>query len=479
MNTVLSTVKNKIGSGRQRRRRYVTAIWTAELTAMSRLAAPIVVTQLAWVAMMITDTAMIGRLGAAKLAGASLSMMILFLAYIFAFGVIASTAGLAAQAFGARKPRVVRRVVRQGLWVTIVLTLPALLVFRYAADILGALGQPAETLAHADAYMSTLMWTLPPAIAFAVLRNFVSALNRPMPALWVMLSGVPINAFLDYALIFGNFGFPRLELVGAGIATSSVNAAMFLTLLGIAVFRRPFARYAILGRFWRPDWFQFRQIFRIGLPIAGAMLLEGGFFIAAVFVMGQFGAAVIAAHMIAIQLPHVTYMVPMGLAQAATVRVGQAAGRRDVAGAYRAGWIALLVTLGIMAIMTVVVIAIPGLFASAFLDHDRADSAAVLALAVSFLFYGAFFQAADGMQAVAAGALRGLNDTAVPMVLAGMSYWGVGLATGLWLAFEAGMRGSGLWLGFVFGLSCAAVLLTWRFKRLARRGYLPAAVRDI
>ncbi len=448
--------------------------WRGELRAMFRLAAPIVLTQLAWVAMLTTDTAMIGHLGALSLAGASLSMMVYFMTYVACIGVVTATAALAAQAYGARRPRTLRRVIRQGLWVTVVLSAAALVGFRFTPEILLALDQPPETLAPAGAYMSTLMWALPASIGFAVLRNFVSALNRPAVALWVMLIGVPVNALLDYGLIFGHFGLPRLELFGAGLATSIVSAFMFLALLAIAVVRRPFARYAILARFWRPDWFQFGRIFLIGAPIAGGMMLEAGFFIGAVFVMGQFGAIAIAAHMVAIQMPHVTFMVPMGLAQAATVRVGQAVGRRDAAGAYRAGWTALALTLAFMTLATVAILAIPEAFASIFLDRARADSAAVLALATAFLLYAAVFQLVDGVQAVALGALRGLNDTAIPMVLAALGYWGVGALGGLYLAFGAGMEGRGLWLGFVLGLSGAAVFLSWRFHRLARGRYLPA-----
>ena len=448
--------------------------WKGELRAMLRLAAPIVLTQLSWVAMMTTDVAMIGHLGADALAGASLSLMIFFLGYVVCFGVTMATAGLAAQAYGARQPRRVRRVIRQGLWITILLTLPGLVVFGHTGDILRLMGQPAAAVVHAETYMDTLMWALPPAIAFAVLRNFVSALNRPVVALFVMAAGVPLNAVLDYGLIFGEFGMPTLGLTGAGLATSAVNLLMFLTLLTIAVTRKPFARYEILVRFWRPDWYQFRQIFRIGLPIAGMMLLEAGFFIGAVFISGQFGTEVVAAHMIAMQLPHITFMVPMGLAQAATVRVGQAVGRRDPVAAYRAGWTALVVTAGFMTLMMVIVLAIPEAFASLFLDPARADSAGVLALATTFLFYAAFFQLGDGIQAVAGGALRGLNDTAVPMLLAVVSYWGVGLGIGVGFAFAGGMQGAGLWLGFDCGLVCAALLLTYRLNRLARRRYIPA-----
>ena len=450
------------------------AIKGTELGGTVRLAAPLVLTQLAWISMMTTDIAFIGRLGAKPLAGASLSLMAFFLAYVVCVGVTTATAALAAQYFGARQPRMICRVVCQGLWVSLILTVPCVVAFSGTQWLLTQLGQPPSALPHAASYMSTLKWGLPFAIAFTVLRNFVSALNRPAIALLVMFAGVPVNALLDYALIFGNFGFPRLELVGAGIATSMISALMFFTLLAIVTWRRPFSRYGILKRFWRPDWVQFFHIFKIGLPIAGMSFLEASFFIGAVFVIGQFGVTTIAAHMIAIQMPHITYMVPMGLSQAATVRVGHAVGRGDVVGAYRAGWIAWLVTLGFMSAMSLIVLAAPETFASIFLDRSLLDSEAVLKLAVSFLFFAAFFQVADGMQAVAAGALRGLNDTLQPMIYAAFSFWIIGLGVGIWLAFYQGFEGAGLWIGFIVGLGAAAIFLTSRFRYLQRQGYLPA-----
>lgn len=454
------------------------APWRKELRELVRLAAPIVATQVCWVAMMTTDTAMIGHLGADALAGAGLSLMVFFIGFLVCFGVILSTAGLAAQAYGARRPRILRRVIRQGLWATILLVTPCMVGLGYTGDLLAALGQPPEALPHADAYMSTLMWSLPFTIAFNVLRNFVSALGRPGPALWAMAAGVPLNALLDYALIFGNLGLPRLEIMGAGIATASVNCLMFLFLCAIALWRKPFAKYQIFARFWRPDWQIFAQIFRIGTPIAIMSVLEGGFFIGAVFVIGQFGAVAVAAHMIAMQMPHITFMVPMGLAQAATVRVGQMAGRRDLAGAYRAGWTALAVTALFMTLTTVVIATTTGPFARVFMDPALKDGMAVLGLAQSLLMMAALFQLADGVQAVAAGALRGVNDTKVPMVNAVASFWGLGAVVVWLLAFQAGLGPHGIWWGFIVGLIAAAVTQTLRFRRLHKRGHLPEIVGD-
>ncbi|MHA1536059.1 MAG: MATE family efflux transporter [Alphaproteobacteria bacterium] len=454
-------------------------VWKEEAAATMRLALPIVLTQLGWVAMLTTDAIMIGRLGATALAGATFVLMIYFAVYVFAIGLAMATAGLAAQAYGARRPRRVRRIIRQGLWVMILISLPGIGVMSFTGEILVFLRQPAEAIEPATRYMQSLMWSLPPAIAFVVLRNFVAALNRPAVALWVMLFTVPFNALLDYALIYGNFGLPRLELFGAGIATTIANTAMFSVLLAIALYARPFRRYSILGRFWRPDWEQFRQIFRIGLPIAGMMLLETGFFIFAAFMMGWIGTAAVAAHMIAIQVPHITFMVPMGLSQAATVRVGHAVGRGDARAAYRASWTALTISLGFMATTSIVILLIPATLAGLFLDANRPDSVEALTLATTLLFFAAIFQASDGIQAVAAGALRGLNDTALPMMIAALCYWAIGFSSGAALGFWAGWGARGIWMGFVLGLTSAAILLSWRLTHLTRRRYLPSMLGQV
>ncbi len=441
--------------------------------ATLRLASPIVLTQLGWVSMLTTDAIMIGRLGATPLAGATFVLMIFFAVYVFAVGLAMATAGLAAQAYGARRPRQVRRVIRQGLWVMILISVPGIGFMAFTEEMLVLLRQPPEAVEYAGMYMRTLMWSLLPAVAFVVLRNFVAALSRPAVALWVMLAAVPINAILDYALIYGHFGLPRLELFGAGIATTIANTLMFSVPLAIALFARPFRRYSILGRFWRADWAQFRQIFRIGLPIAGMMLLESGLFIFAAFMMGWIGTTAVAAHMVAIQVPHITFMVPIGLSQAATVRVGHAVGRGDANAAYRAGWTALIMSLTFMITTSVVILLAADSLAGLFLDGSRKDSVEALALATTLLFYAAIFQAGDGIQAVAAGALRGLNDTAVPMMIAALCYWAIGFTASAVLGFWAGFGAQGIWMGFVLGLTTAAVLLSWRLRALTVRRYIP------
>lgn len=451
------------------------AVWRREASATLRLAAPIALTQLGQVVMMVTDVAMIGRLGRDALAASALSAIVYFLFFVLAFGLVMATAPLAAQAYGAHRPRRLRRVIRQGLWVAILVGVPGVAVLTLATEeMLVLLGQDPKIAVMTDAYLSTMAFSIPPAIGFLVLRNFVSALNRPVPALVVMLCGIPINALLDYGLIFGHFGLPRLELVGAGLATTLINVTMFVALLWIATRRPPFRRYRILGRFWRPDWSILRQIVLLGLPIAGIMLVEFGVFAAAVMLSGWIGKTALAAFQVAIQIPHITFMVPLGIGQAATVRVGHAVGRRDADGARRAGWMAMAVGGVFMTFAAVVILAIPETLALAFVDRSDPLAGEVVAVAVLLLAIAAAFQVVDGLQTIAAGALRGLNDTKIPMVLGAICYWGVAFVLAWFLGLRLGWGAPGIWIGLALGLGAMAFALTLRFWLLTRRGYIPA-----
>ncbi|MBM3950414.1 MAG: MATE family efflux transporter [Rhodospirillales bacterium] len=452
--------------------------WRDEARAMLVLIGPLVLTSLGQIAILTTDVILIGRLGATALAAGSLGYVVFFTAFVIGMGIVMATAPLAAQAFGARRPREVRRVVRQGLWIAGLLTIPFCLIAVPAAPpLLRALGQPADVVNAAGEYLSTLLWCLPTAVGFIVLRNFAAALNRPEPALWVMLAGVPINAVLAYALIFGAFGLPRLELIGAGLASALVNLAMFAAMLAIVLGLRPFRRYYVLGHFWRPDWTIFRRIFVLGTPIAGAILMEYGVFAVAALLMGWIGTVSIAAHQIALQIASVSFMVPYGIGQAATVRVGHAVGRRDPDGARRAGWTALALGVTFMAAMSVVLLAAPEFLAGLFIDSATPDGAPVVALAALLLAVAAAFQMADGAQTIAIQSLRGLNDTTVPMLIAGLGYWGVGFGASYLLGFTVGLGAVGIWVGLALGLGIVALLLIIRFARLTQQGYLPDVAR--
>jgi MATE family multidrug resistance protein len=290
-----------------------------------------------------------------------------------------------------------------------------------------------------------------------------------------MLVGVVVNAVLAWGLVFGAFGLPRLGLVGSGIASSLVNAGMLVALLVYATRVRPFRRYAILGRLWRPDWPTFAEILKVGLPIGGGLLMEVGLFASAVMLMGWLGKDQVAAHQVTLQIASTSFMVPLGISMAATIRVGLAMGAGDAAGARRAGRVALGLGVLCMAGFALLFWTMPEALVGLFLDRADPASARPLELAALFILIAAAFQLVDGVQVIAAGALRGMRDTRVPMLLATISYWLVGFPAAYALAFPLGWGGLGVWIGLALALAAAAVLMLTRFERLSRRAAtLPA-----
>jgi MATE family multidrug resistance protein len=448
----------------------------AEIRATLALAGPLALSQLGQIAINTTDVLILGRLGPEPLAAASLALSPFFLCFVTLLGVVTAVSPLAAQALGAKKPREVRRAVRQGLWVAGLLSLPCLALLWHVEAILLALGQDPGLAAESAVFMHAFVWSLPTAIGFIVLRCFVTAFGSTRAVVAIMLVGVVVNAFLAWGLVFGAFGLPRLGLVGSGIASSLVNAAMFTALLVYSVRVRPFRRYAILGRFWRPDWPTFREILKVGLPIGGGLLMEVGLFAAAVMLMGWIGTDQVAAHQVTIQIASASFMIPLGISMAATIRVGLAIGAGDLVAARRAGRVALGIGSACMAACALLFWTFPATLVGLFLDRADPASARPLELAALFILVAAAFQLVDGIQVIAAGALRGMRDTRVPMLLAAVSYWLVGFPAAYLLAFPLGWGGLGVWIGLALALAAAAVLMLARLERLSARGLpLPAA----
>src|SRR3954471_17965193 len=299
----------------------------AEFGETLKLAVPIALTQLGQIAMMTTDIALIGRFGTEAVAAASLAHTVFFVSFTFGMGLVSAVAPLAAQAFGARNPRLVRRSLRVGLWAAFFIALPMMALSFRGEQILLALGQ-APVAAHlAQQYLLGLTWSILPALCFLAIRGFMSAVNRPEPILWITLAAIPANALLVYLLLYGAWGLPRLGLFGARLATSIVNVGTFLAAVWFAAYRRPFRKYHVFGHFWRIDWRLMWKLMVIGAPISISFLLEYGLFGAAGLLMGLISTSALAAHQIALQVAAILYMVPFGISMAATVRVGHAIGR--------------------------------------------------------------------------------------------------------------------------------------------------------
>lgn len=451
--------------------------WLQESRATLVLSWPIILTNLAQMALNTTDVVMMGRLGPDALAAGSLGFNLYFPLCIFGIGVVSAVAPMVAREVGARATSVrdVRRTVRQGFWAAVAISLPAWAILWLTEPILLAMGQEPALAEGAARYVHALQWAYLPFLFYLALRSFITALERPVWALVIVGAAVPLNALADWCLMFGKLGFPRLEIAGAGIATTFVSTMMFAGLALFVLRDRRFRRYYLFGRFWRPDWRRFREVWRLGLPIAATIVFEVSIFNAAVFLMGLVGPDALAAHAIAIQIASLTFMVPLGFSQAVTVRVGRAFGAADHGGIHRAGWTAYAMAVGFMAVCALIMVLAPQLLIGAFLDLSRPENAPVVALATTFLMFAALFQIVDGAQAVGAGMLRGLHDTRVPMFFAAIGYWGIGLPLGAVLAFPLKLAGSGIWIGLATGLAVVAVLMTVRWMGRERLGLIAAA----
>lgn len=445
---------------------------------MMLLAYPMVLTNLAQSLIHATDVVLLGRVGPRALAAAALGVNLYVACLIFGMGLVTAAAPMIARERGRRfnSVRDVRRTVRQAMWAAALMVLPMWALLWNAEAVLVFLGQDPALAADAQSFVRFLMWGLLPAFLYFVLRNFLAAMERPLWSLIVAVCAVIFNALVNTCLIFGvpAIGLPPLGLVGAGIG-SACTILLEFTGLALIVARHPrFRRYHLFGRFWRADWPRFREVWRIGLPIAVTLTLEVGIFNAAVFLMGIIGTASLAAHQIAIQIAALSFMVPMGLGQAVTVRVGHAWGRKDPDGIARAGWTAFALGTAFMSLMALLMWAVPRELVSIFIDTDAPANRAVVPLAVSFLALAALFQIFDGAQAVGAGMLRGLHDTRIPMLYALFGYWVVGLGVAVWLGFGLDWQGVGIWTGLASGLAVVAVLMLARWTRRERLGLMAA-----
>lgn len=443
--------------------------WRTEFVAMCKLAVPLALAQIANIALNTTDVVMMGWLGPKHLAAGTLAANLIFPCMLFSIGILTATGAIMAQELGGRQYKGVRRTVRQGFWVILMIFLPVGTFLWFGQDVLLLLGQEAITSAMAEGYLRTALWSVPPALGFIVIRNFIAAHERPRPAVVIAVVGILVNAALDYVLIFGKFGFPRLELVGAGIATTLVHVVMFAAMIGLTLTDRRYKRYFLYVRFWRSDWPRFREILSIGVPIGFTILAEAGLFAASGLLIGLLGSDALAGHAVALQCTAIAFMVPLGISQAATVRVGRAIGAGHPELVAAAGWSAIIVALIFVLLPAGLFIFLPDQLVGLFLGTRTPLNDAAFGFAVSFLWVAAFFQLADGAQVVALGALRGMKDTRVPLVMAVICYWPVGFGVAVGLGFWAGLGGVGVWLGLAVALTVVGVALSWRFHLNTRK----------
>ncbi|OZC03244.1 MATE family efflux transporter [Rubricoccus marinus] len=437
-----------------------------EVAATLRLAAPLVGAQLAQMSMSFVDVVMVGRLGTSALAAAVLGSTAFFTLSLICVGVILAVNPTVAQAVGAGDDDLAARATRQGLWLSVILGVPLFVALGWSEEGLLALGQDPDTAALAAAYLRAIRWGIVPNLMFSAFRGFYEGTGRARPVLLATIVGVAVNVVANNALMYGKWGLPALGLEGTGWSSALVFTAMAASLaIGIRV-SPALRRFGVLTGLRSPDPVMLGTLVKLGAPIGVTFGLEAGLFSAATLLVGWLGETPLAAHQIALNAASFTFMVPLGIGMAATVRVGQLAGAGNDAGARRAGFVAIALGGAFMACAATFLWLRPDWVV--FLYAGAAPEAELAALATALLGIAAVFQLVDGIQATAAGALRGLKDTTVPAIIGAVAYWGVGLGVGAGLAFGLDWGARGLWWGLTAGLAAAAVLLVGRFQRLVR-----------
>lgn len=454
--------------------------WRREILATLKLAWPLAAANLLQMLVWAIDVMFIARLGTIPLAAASLSFA-LFGTLMWAMtGLTGMVSALIAAALGRGTGvvREVRRATRMALWLAVLSASILAISMYWGEEFMLMTGQEPEIAARAGEFLAVLGWAGIPMLLCNVLRSYVSALDRPVIATVVVAFQVAVAALANYALVFGHFGLPALGMIGSALASSVTAWLGLLAYVALIQSDRRLRAFHIFGRWWSPDWTYFRRLLVLGAPVVLTIVAEGGLFNSAAFMMGLIGADELAAHTLALQLAAFAFQVPFGVAQAATIRVGYFYGAGDREGIARAGWSAIVVGTGFMLTTATAMLLAPFALLSLYIDPRAPQYAATVAFAVVYLKVAAAFQLFDGFQAVAAGSLRGLQDTRAPMWIALLGFWIPGLATMLWLGFRTPLAGLGVWIGLLVALVFVAAGLLGRWLLRARFGLLPAAGAD-
>lgn len=441
--------------------------WRTELRATLQLAAPLALANILWMALGATDVIFVAMLGQEALAASSLAVTQYMLIAWSLTGLTGAVAPLIAAELGRRRHAVreVRRSVRMAIWLSLALGLVGTAICGWGEEFMLLTGQDPVISARGGAFLDIIRWAIPAMVIASVQRTFVSALGRPVFAMLITAVAIVVNAAGNWMFVFGHWGAPAMGLEGSALASVITSCATVAAYGAVIASDRRMRRYRLMGNWWRPEWQRLREIFKVGLPIACIIIAEGGFFSSAAYLMGRIGAADLAGHTIALQIAALAFQVPFGVGQAATIRVGYHYGAGNREGVRLAGKAALWIAFAFSFFGASAMVLIPRSILSLYVDvHDPAN-AAMLGLAVQFLIVAALFQMFDGIQAVAAGALRGLQDTRMPMAIALFGYWlpGFGLSLGLGLFTPLG--GLGVWIGLAVGLVVVAALLLRRWQR--------------
>lgn len=426
---------------------------------MVRMAAPLVLAEVGWMLMGIVDTMAVGRVSAAAIGAVGLGTTVFYTVAMTAGGVLLGLDTLVSQAFGAGDHEDCRRSLISGVWLSVLLVTPAMLIVEGVTRALSGFGVNAAVLRDVQPYMRVLNWSTAPLFFYFAFRRYLQSCHMARPVMTTLITANVVNLAVNWLLVFGNLGAPRLGAVGAGWATF-VSRIYMMAALGVVIWRRDRALPRVS---WAPDWHRVRELCRLGLPAAGQMGVEIAVFATVTVLIGRVGAMALAGHQIALTTVSMTFMMPLGISSAAAVRVGNALGRGDPHGAARSGWTALGLGAMVMSCAAAALLLVPQAIARAFTPET-----AIIGAGAALLRVAAFFQLFDGFQVVATGALRGAGDTRTPMLCHFTGYWIIGLPLGAWLCFRDAMGARGLWIGLSIGLILIGIVLVGFWRRTVR-----------
>lgn len=441
--------------------------YSDHMRATLRIGLPLIGGHLAQFVIGLTDTVMMGWYGVEALAALVLGSTLFFVIFLMGSGFAWAVMPLVASAEAEQDEVTIRRVTRMGMWLSVLFGLAFLPLFWFSAPVLIALGQEPGLAADAQIYLRITGIAVIPALLVMVMKSYLAALERTSVVFWITALAAVANVLANYMLIFGNWGAPELGVAGAAWASMVVQV---ISLIGVMIYARvTLPEHTLFQRLWKPDFDVMARVTRMGVPIGLTNLAEVGLFAASSIMMGWLGTLALAAHGIVLQVATAAFMVHLGLSNAATVRAGNAFGRRDSAHLKRGAWTVILLSGTVAALSIVIFLTLPTPLINLFLAENEPDRAAILDIGIGLMAMAALFQLADGAQVLALGLLRGIQDTTVPMIMAAISYWGLGLSAAWLFGFVLEWGGKGVWFGLVIGLAAAAVMMMTRFWTKADR----------
>jgi len=434
-----------------------------EASMTLKIGLPVIIAQLLQMSMNFVDTVMAGNLSAEDLAAVAVGGAVFIPFMMLAAGILMAVTPIVAQLVGGRNLEEVGVNVRQALWLSLILSIPVFFLIRNLEIVMHLLDVTPSLIPVAQGYLDAISWGIFGVCGYMALRFFNEGMSVTRPAMYFALLGVFVNVIANYIFMYGKLGFPELGAVGCGYASSVVGYVMFAGMLIFTMNHKPYDRFDIFGKIRWPEWSYLKEILQVGVPIGLSSTMEVTMFALVSLLMGSLSAVAVAGHQVAINFSAMTFMVPFGLSTAITTRVGNAIGKDNMPEARHRGYVGIGLATGFMCVTAVIIYLFPDVITSIY-----TQDAEVQQVAISLLYMAAIFQISDGLQVSGYGALRGLKDTTIPMVVNFIAYWMVGLPLGYYLGIVQNIGPQGLWMGLIAGLTIAAILHNIRFYVLTK-----------